>query len=85
MPGRRNDRWFVKVLAEKKYGEILGVHVLGADAAEMAAEAVDLMTMEISVYEASDIIHAHPTMSEAFMEACGDALGRCIHLPKKKK
>ena len=76
---------FVKVLAEKKYGEILGVHVLGADAAEMAAEAVDLMTMEISVYEASDIIHAHPTMSEAFMEACGDALGRCIHLPKKKK
>lgn len=76
---------FVKVLAEKKYGEILGVHVLGADAAEMAAEAVDLMTMEISVYEACDIIHAHPTMSEAFMEACADALGRCIHLPKKKK
>ena len=76
---------FVKVLAEKNYGEILGVHILGGDAAEMAAEAVDLMSMEISVYEASEIIHAHPTMSEAFMEACADALGRSIHLPKKKK
>ena len=76
---------FVKVLAEKNYGEIVGVHVLGGNAAEMAAEAVDLMTMEISVYEASDIIHAHPTMSEAFMEACADALGKSIHLPKKRK
>lgn len=72
---------FVKVLAEKKYGEILGVHVLGGDAAEIC----DLMTAEITVYEAADIIHAHPTMSEALMEACGDALGRCIHLPKKRR
>ena len=76
---------FVKVLAEKKYGEIVGVHVLGGDAAEMAAEACNLMTTEITVYEAADIIHAHPTMSEALMEACADAIGRCIHLPKKRK
>lgn len=76
---------FVKVLAEKKYGEILGVHVLGGDAAEMSAEICDLMTAEITVYEAADIIHAHPTMSEALMEACNDALGRCIHLPKKRR
>lgn len=76
---------FVKVLAEKKYGEIVGVHVLGGDAAEMSAEICDLMTAEITVYEAADIIHAHPTMSEALMEACADAIGRCIHLPKKRK
>lgn len=43
------------------------------------------MTTEITVYEAADIIHAHPTMSEALMEACADAIGRCIHLPKKRK
>ena len=76
---------FVKVLAEEDYGEIVGVHVLGGDAAEMAAEAVDLMSSEVSVYEAAEIIHAHPTMAEAFMEACGDAIGMCIHLPAKKK
>lgn len=39
----------------------------------------------LAVYEAADIIHAHPTMSEALMEACNDALGRCIHLPKKRR
>ena len=76
---------FVKVIAESDFGEIVGVHILGADAAEMGAEAVDLMSMEISVYEAASIIHAHPTMSEAFMEACADAISMCIHLPKKKQ
>lgn len=39
----------------------------------------------LAVYEAADIIHAHPTMSEALMEACNDALGCCIHLPKKRR
>ena len=75
---------FVKVLAEKKYGEILGVHIFGGMATETIAEAVALMSMEITVHEAADMIHAHPTYSEAFMEACADALGRCIHLPPKK-
>ena len=79
-----NTEGFVKVIAESDCGEILGVHILGADAAEMGAEAVDLMSMEITVDEAADIIHAHPTMSEAFMEACADALSRSIHLPKKR-
>jgi len=74
---------FVKVLAEKKYGEILGVHIFGGAATEAIAEAVALMSMEITVHEVADMIHAHPTFSEAFMEACADALGRCIHLPPK--
>ncbi len=75
---------FIKVVAEKKYGEILGVHMVGPGVTEMIAEATTLMTTEITVHEAADIIHAHPTCSEAFMEACADALGRCIHLPKKR-
>ncbi len=75
---------FIKVVAEKKYGEILGVHMVGPGVTEMIAEATTLMTTEITVQEAADIIHAHPTCSEAFMEACADALGRCIHLPKKR-
>ena len=74
---------FVKVIIDKKYGEILGVHIVGAVATEMIIEAKALMDMEITAHEAADIMHPHPTYSEAFMEACADALGRCIHLPKK--
>lgn len=75
---------FVKVVIHNKYGKILGVHIVGADAAEMIAEPAALMSMEVTANEVADsIIHAHPTYSEAFMEACADALGRCIHLPKK--
>ena len=76
---------FVKVLAEKKYGEILGVHIFGGAATEAIAEAAALMSMEITVHETADMIHAHPTFSEALMEACADALGRCIHLPPKNR
>lgn len=75
---------FVKVIADKKYGEILGVHIVGATAAEMITEAKVLMDMEITIHEAAEIMHPHPTCSEAFMEACADALGVCMHLPKKK-
>ena len=72
---------FVKVIIDKKYGEILGVHIFGGAATEMIAEPASLMAMEITAHEASGVIHAHPTYSEAFMEACADALNRCIHLP----
>lgn len=75
---------FVKVIIEKTYGEILGVHIFGGIATEMISEASSLMAMEITAHEIADIIHAHPTCSEAFMEACADALGVCLHLPKKK-
>ncbi|MCL1896155.1 MAG: NAD(P)/FAD-dependent oxidoreductase, partial [Clostridiales bacterium] len=74
---------FVKVLAGKRYGEIYGVHIVGAEAAEMIAEPAALMRMEVTVHEAAgDIVHAHPSYAEAFMEACSDALGRSIHLMK---
>ena len=77
---------FIKVIADNKYGQILGVHMVGGVASEMIAEPTALMQMEVTVNEvAESIIHAHPSYSEAFAEACADALGICIHQPAKKK
>ena len=73
----------VKVIADAKYGEILGVHMFGPGVTESIAEAVVLMEQEITVHEVSEIIHPHPSYSEVFLEACADALGKAIHLPKK--
>jgi dihydrolipoamide dehydrogenase len=75
---------FVKVLADRKYGEILGVHIVGPGASEIINEAAALMAMEITVHELADIVHGHPTVSEELMEAAADSLGRSIHLPPKK-
>jgi dihydrolipoamide dehydrogenase len=70
---------------EKRLGEILGVHIVASDAAEMVAEPAALMCMEVTVCDVvEDVIHAHPTYAEAFAEACADALGRCVHLPRKQ-
>ena len=74
---------FVKVIIDVKYGEILGVHIVGLGASEIINEAAALMTMEITAHEVAEIVHGHPSVSEAFMEACADALGKCIHLPPK--
>ena len=75
---------FVQVMVDTEYGEILGVRIVGADAVEMIAEPAALMAIEATAGDVADgIVHAHPTYTEAFMEACADALGRCIHLPKK--
>ena len=74
----------MKVIVHKQYNEILGVHIFGFSAAEMISEATSLMCAEIPADEAAEIIHAHPTFSEAFMEACADALNVSVHLPKKK-
>ena len=73
----------VKVIADKAYGEILGVHIVGSQATELIVEAKTMMDMEITVYEVADIMHPHPTYSEAFMEACADAIGGCLNLPAR--
>jgi len=75
---------FIKVISENKYGEILGVHIIGPNAAEMINEASLMMSMEVTDLEMAGIIHAHPTFSEAMMEAAADATGKCIHLPARK-
>jgi dihydrolipoamide dehydrogenase len=71
---------FVKIVAEKKYDEILGVHLIGPRATELVAEAVMALRMEVTVEELVKTIHAHPTMSEAVGEAAHAAHGAAIHM-----
>jgi dihydrolipoamide dehydrogenase len=70
---------FVKVVADKKYGEVLGVHMLGAHVTDMIHEAVVALKLEATLDYMVDTIHAHPTMSEAVLEAFEDAQGHAIH------
>jgi dihydrolipoamide dehydrogenase len=71
---------FVKIVAEKKYDEILGVHIIGLRATELIAEATLMLRMECTVEELIRTIHAHPTMSEAVGEAAHGAHGAAIHV-----
>jgi dihydrolipoamide dehydrogenase len=71
---------FVKIVAEKKYDEILGVHIIGPRATELVAEAVMALRMEVTVEELIRTVHAHPTMSEAVGEASHAAHGAAIHI-----
>jgi dihydrolipoamide dehydrogenase len=70
---------FVKVVSEKKYGELLGVHVIGAHATDLIAQAVVAIKLEATVDVMVDTIHAHPTMTEAFLEAYEDTHGMAVH------
>jgi len=71
----------VKVLAHQETDEILGVHIVGARAADMIAEAIALMEFRASAEDAARMSHAHPTYTEAFKEACLAATAnRPIHL-----
>ena len=70
----------VKLIFDKKYGELLGAHIVGHEATEMIAEACAAKSSEATAESLAATMHAHPTMSEAFHEATLDALGRAIHL-----
>lgn len=76
---------FVKVIADNRYGEVLGVHIIGPSAAEIITQASLIMEMEITVDEVIKTIYGHPTYSEALFEAFADILGEAVHIPKKKK
>jgi dihydrolipoamide dehydrogenase len=71
---------FVKIVADKKYDEILGVHMIGPRSTELVAEAVLALRLECTVEELVRTIHAHPTFSEAVGEASHAAHGAAIHL-----
>ena len=75
----------VKVIAEPKYGEVVGIHMLGLLATELIAEAVLGIHMEATFEEFAHTIHAHPTLSEGLMEAALDVDGLAINMPAKKK
>ena len=70
---------FVKIVAEKKYDEVLGVHMIGPRSTELVAEATLALRLECTVEELVRTIHAHPTMSEAVGEAAHAAHGAAIH------
>jgi len=70
---------FVKIVADAKYGEILGVHIIGPQATELIAEAVAVMELEGTVDELMFTIHAHPTISEAMLDAYAAVEGMAIN------
>jgi dihydrolipoamide dehydrogenase len=71
---------FVKLIIDKKYGEILGAHFIGENVTEMIAEIIVARKLETTAMQIVQSIHPHPTMSEAIMEAAAAAYGEAIHL-----
>jgi dihydrolipoamide dehydrogenase len=70
---------FVKIVSDAKYGEILGVHIIGPQATEIIAEAVVAMDLEATVDELMFTVHAHPTLSESMLDAYGAVEGMAIN------
>jgi dihydrolipoamide dehydrogenase len=71
---------FVKIVRDKKYGEILGAHIVGSHASEIIHELAVARENEYTVEEVDLAIHAHPTLSEAIAEAALDSMGRVVHI-----
>ncbi|HVT12389.1 MAG TPA: dihydrolipoyl dehydrogenase [Fimbriimonadaceae bacterium] len=70
---------FVKIVADRKYGEILGVHMIGPHVTDMIAAGVAAIRLEATLDWMTETIHAHPTLSEVMLEAYEDATGHAIH------
>ncbi len=70
---------FIKVVSDAKYGEILGVHIIGPQATELIAEAVTAMELEATVEDLMWTIHAHPTLAEAMLDASNSVYGLAIN------
>jgi dihydrolipoamide dehydrogenase len=71
---------FVKLIVGEPHGEILGAHIIGADATEVIAELGLAITLEATLDEIEETIHAHPTLSEAVREAVEVAAGHAVHI-----
>jgi dihydrolipoamide dehydrogenase len=70
----------VKVISDAKTGEIYGAHIIGSEATELIAEYGLAMALEATVDDVHQTIHAHPTLSEALMEAAAATSGEAIHI-----
>ena len=75
---------FYKIISDEETGEILGVHIFGAHATDIIAEAALAIQLECTVEELGRTIHAHPTLAEGVMEAAHAVHGECIHMPARK-
>ncbi len=71
---------FIKIIAEKEYGEIIGVHIIAPTATDMVSELVTTMQLEGTIYDLARAIHPHPTLSEIVMEAAHGAVNKSIHV-----
>ena len=71
---------FVKIIFDEKYGELLGCHIIGANATDLISEISLARDLETTYNEILNSIHPHPTLSEAIMEATADALDEAIHI-----
>lgn len=71
---------FVKVVSDAKYGEILGVHIIGPSATELIAEAVTAIELEATIDEMMFIVHAHPTLAEAMLDGFGSVENMAINV-----
>ncbi|KDR93957.1 dihydrolipoamide dehydrogenase [Peptoclostridium litorale DSM 5388] len=71
---------FIKIVADEKYGKILGVHIIGVHATDMISEALATIQLEGTAHDLAKAIHPHPTMSEIVMEAAHGIVDRAIHL-----
>jgi dihydrolipoamide dehydrogenase len=69
----------LRIYSDKKYGQVLGVQIVADHATDMIAEAAAYMSIEGTIYDVAQTIHAHPTISEIFMEAAFDAVDKAIH------
>jgi dihydrolipoamide dehydrogenase len=74
---------FVKIVADAKYDEILGVHIVGPHATDLIGEAVMAMQLEATAEEVARSIHPHPTLTEALMESAFDVNGMALHIPPR--
>jgi dihydrolipoamide dehydrogenase len=74
-----NTEGYIRMLSDIKYGQVLGVQIIAANATDMIAEAAILMATEGTIYDVAQTIHAHPTVSEIYMEVGFDAIDKAIH------
>ena len=71
---------FIKIVADAKYGEVIGVHIIGPQATELVAEAVVAMELEATIEELMFTIHAHPTVAEALLDGFSAVEGMPINV-----
>jgi dihydrolipoamide dehydrogenase len=77
--GLHENAGFVKIVAEEKYNEVLGVHMIGAGVTELVAGPTGMIGLETTLEELAETVHPHPTLSEVVMEAAHATLGEAIH------
>lgn len=74
---------FIKIVADRRFGEILGLHIVGPHASDLILEGSLAINLEATLEEIDTTIHAHPTLGEAIVEAALAAQGRALHVPAK--